>query len=64
MRVPEPVRVVLELEHGLDTITGHVAIAGDPAARFYGWLELIDRLDRGTAPSRGREPEAESSGKG
>jgi hypothetical protein len=60
MRVPEPVRVVLDLEHGLDTITGRVAIAGGPPTRFYGWLELIDQLERATAKRRAREPEAEA----
>jgi hypothetical protein len=43
---PNPVRVVLEIEHEEGTISGRVAVAGVQASAFYGWLELIDQLER------------------
>ena len=46
MSKPEPVRVVLELEHDERTISGRIAIDDKPGREFYGWLELIDRLER------------------
>ena len=48
-----PVRVVVELERTGSTISGQVAVAGAPAAAFFCWLELIDRLER--AAPRGAE---------
>jgi arsenite methyltransferase len=44
----EPVRIVLELEHDEHTISGRIAAADAAARDFYGWLELIDRLERAT----------------
>jgi hypothetical protein len=41
-----PVQVVVELERTGSTITGHVTVAGAPPTEFFGWLELIDRLER------------------
>jgi len=53
---PEPVRVMLEIERGQRTISGWVAIDGAPASGFYGWLELIDQLERASTRSGGRAP--------
>jgi hypothetical protein len=46
-----PVQVVVELERTGSTISGHLAIAGASATEFFGWLELIDRLERAAPPS-------------
>ena len=46
MSKPEPVRVVLELEYDERTISGRIAVNDSPCPDFYGWLELIDRLER------------------
>lgn len=45
---PGAVRVVLEIETAAGTISGQLAIEDAPARSFYGWLELIDRLERAT----------------
>ncbi|HEY1510915.1 MAG TPA: hypothetical protein VGF93_18040 [Solirubrobacteraceae bacterium] len=46
MRAAEPVHVVLDLEHTDGTISGQLSVSGERPARFHGWLELIDRLER------------------
>ena len=46
-----PVQVVVELERTGSTISGHVAVAGSTPTEFFGWLELIDRLERAAPPS-------------
>lgn len=64
MNVLEPVRVVLELERQASTISGTVAVDGAPKRGFFGWLELIDKLERAAArapdptlkPSRASTP--------
>jgi hypothetical protein len=38
--------VVVDLEQTDETVKGHITIAGAAAVAFFGWLELIDRLDR------------------
>jgi hypothetical protein len=45
---PEPVKVVLELEHDERTICGRIVVNDHPGRDFYGWLELIHRLERAT----------------
>jgi hypothetical protein len=47
-----PVRVVLDVTQETGTISGRLAVDGAPASLFYGWLELIDALERvaGSAP--------------
>jgi hypothetical protein len=58
----EPVRVVLELAHNQRTISGRIAIDDTPRGDFYGWLELIDRLQRATGipgTERGEDDHAE-----
>jgi hypothetical protein len=39
---------VLELEHDERTISGRIVVNDHPGHHFYGWLELIDRLERAT----------------
>lgn len=46
MSVPEPVRVVVEIQHTTDTVEGRIAVGDGSSSHFYGWLELIDRLER------------------
>jgi hypothetical protein len=48
----EPVRVILEIRRTQATISGQLAVDGAPASGFYGWLELIDELDRGSGPQQ------------
>jgi hypothetical protein len=42
----ERVRVVVELQPVADTIRGQIVVEDAPAIDFFGWLELIDRLQR------------------
>jgi hypothetical protein len=44
----ERVRAVIEIERGERTISGQLAIDDAPSTRFFGWLELIDLLERAT----------------
>lgn len=39
---------MLELEHDERTISGRIVVNDHPGRDFYGWLELIDRLERAT----------------
>ena len=55
----QPVRVMVEIDNGAETISGLIAVEGAPAGTFYGWLELIDRLERATSP-RGAETDPAS----
>jgi hypothetical protein len=50
----EPVQVVLEIERGQGTIRGRLAIDGAPASGFYGWLELVDELERASTQAAER----------
>lgn len=34
------------LEQTDETVKGHITVAGAATTEFFGWLELIDRLDR------------------
>jgi hypothetical protein len=54
----EPVHVVLEIERSSDTISGRLAVGSGAPSRFYGWLELIDRLERSVNPP-GAEADAD-----
>jgi len=45
---------MVEIDNGAETISGLIAVEGAPAGTFYGWLELIDRLER-AASARGAE---------
>jgi len=46
MSPSEPLHVVVDLEQTDDTVKGHITVAGAASTEFFGWLELIDRLDR------------------
>jgi hypothetical protein len=45
----ETVRVTLEIARAGDTIRGELAVGDRPPSAFFGWLELIARLERETA---------------
>jgi hypothetical protein len=40
------VEVVVQIGHSDGTVSGQVTAPGAPAAEFFGWLELMDRLER------------------
>ena len=42
----QPLQVVVDLEQTDETVKGHITVAGAASTEFFGWLELIDRLDR------------------
>ncbi len=36
----------MQIGHSDGTVTGQVTAPGAPGAEFFGWLELMDRLER------------------
>ncbi|HYB29983.1 MAG TPA: hypothetical protein VEF89_25470 [Solirubrobacteraceae bacterium] len=46
MSAGEPERVVVRIPHMDNTVSGEIAADGAPPSGFYGWLELLDRLER------------------
>jgi hypothetical protein len=42
----ESVEVILQIGHNDGTVSGQVTAPGSPKAEFFGWLELMDRLER------------------
>jgi hypothetical protein len=42
----EPVEVTVLIGHNDGTVSGQVTAPGAPKAEFFGWLELMDRLER------------------
>jgi hypothetical protein len=57
---PARVRVVLEIERNGGTIRGLVVVRDEPATCFFGWLELLNALERArTSSDRSVEPELE-----
>ena len=40
------VEVIVQIGHSDGTVSGQVTAPGAPAAEFFGWLELMDRLER------------------
>jgi hypothetical protein len=40
------IRVALEIDDHNLTISGRLVLEGAPMVVFYGWLELIDQLER------------------
>jgi hypothetical protein len=40
------VEVIVQIGHSDGTVTGQVTAPGAPGADFFGWLELMDRLER------------------
>ncbi|MBV9818051.1 MAG: hypothetical protein JOZ07_06835 [Solirubrobacterales bacterium] len=62
MTTPGMVRAQLELSPAEDTIRGRLAIEGAQSSDFYGWIELINVLNRavnalGAQPDRFQEAE-------
>jgi hypothetical protein len=47
----ERIRAVIEIERAERTISGQLTINDAPARGFFGWLELIDLLERASSPS-------------
>lgn len=56
MSPSEPLRVVVDLEQTGETVKGQITVAGAAATEFFGWLELIDRLDRAIERYSGSRP--------
>jgi hypothetical protein len=52
------VKVVIDLQRCVETISGEISVDGGGTTAFFGWLELIDRLERAV------EDLASSSGAG
>jgi hypothetical protein len=40
------VEVIVQIGHSDGTVCGQVTAPGAPGAEFFGWLELMDRLER------------------
>jgi hypothetical protein len=40
------VELIVQIGHSDGTVTGQVTAPGAPRAEFFGWLELMDRLER------------------
>lgn len=38
--------MVVDIERTEATVMGHITVTGATTTAFFGWLELIDRLDR------------------
>ncbi len=43
--------MLIEFEPTEGTISGRLSVEGLPATEFYGWLELINRLERVGRPA-------------
>jgi hypothetical protein len=52
----QQVRALVEIEQNHRTISGQLTINDAPATEFYGWLELIDALERAAGPTVCAEP--------
>jgi hypothetical protein len=61
MQPHESVRVTIEFQPTIETISGSVGPEGAAASPFYGWLELIDRLERLVTVPRSASPSASPS---
>ena len=40
------VELIVQIGHSDGTVIGQVTAPGAPGAEFFGWLELMDRLER------------------
>jgi hypothetical protein len=49
MDVTRPVQVMVEIKPTGGTVRGRISVDGAPPSGFFGWLELIDRLERAAA---------------
>jgi hypothetical protein len=61
------VEVIVQIGHSDGTVTGQITSPGAPGAEFFGWLELMDRLERAVdrqeaISSQRREPGAVEKG--
>jgi hypothetical protein len=61
------VEVIVQIGHSDGTVTGQVTAPGAPGTEFFGWLELMDRLERAVdrqeaINSQSREPGAAEKG--
>jgi hypothetical protein len=61
------VQVIVQIGHSDGTVMGQVTAPGAPGAEFFGWLELMDRLERAVdrqeaMNSQSREPSAAENG--
>jgi hypothetical protein len=54
MGIESAIEVVVEIEYTSETICGQIRIADRSPTTFFGWLELIDQLERAAT---GRPPE-------
>ncbi len=43
-------RVVIDIMQSTDTVRGRVAVGDGAATEFFGWIELIDRLQSAASP--------------
>jgi hypothetical protein len=50
LRLPKRVRVTLELQRSGATISGQLSVERTAAIEFFGWLQLIDELERAAGP--------------
>jgi hypothetical protein len=46
MSTSGPVQVLVEIERSAATISGSVVVDGAPRSPFFGWLELMDLIER------------------
>jgi hypothetical protein len=53
----QSVRVMLEIQHTGNTVSGRVAVEGSSPTDFFGWLELIDRLERASESGGQAQPQ-------
>jgi hypothetical protein len=58
----QPLQVVVDLEQTDETVKGHITVAGAASTEFFGWLELIDRLDRAVERHCGRRQAGSATG--
>jgi len=63
MKRAGPVQVSLEIERVAETVGGQLAIEGAAPRRFFGWLELIDRLERAATAGPAQLSNNETRGK-
>jgi hypothetical protein len=57
MGIEPTVHLSLETEHSSGTISGQIRVENGSATGFFGWLELIDQLER-VAGRPGERPSA------
>jgi hypothetical protein len=62
MSTGEPLQVVVDLEQTDETVKGHITVEGTATTAFFGWLELIDRLDRAVQHHCGRGTAGSTTG--